>query len=173
VIESTGATEKVFIAQAADGALLIGSSMALVKQASKTGSSSKSYALPMDNAIALVLAAEAVKRVSGLAGAGSPVKLDSAGRAQLTANLDPGKIGARLDLGDAAAAKQAAEQLTLLLASFKSDPSVPPLGKPTLDGLTIQADGKELTLAAPISADAIEQGAKGLADAFKEADETM
>jgi hypothetical protein len=161
---------RVFLAQADDGAFLIGSSVDMLKKANPTSASYKDYNLPMDNQLSVIITASAMSRLAGLASmAGSPVQLGSAGRAQLSSNLDPGKLGLHLELGDAKAASETAGQLKLILDQGKQQAAsrVPPLLKPTLDGLAITTDGKELRIDAPISNDAIEEGARKVAEGIK------
>jgi hypothetical protein len=159
-------TPPAFIAQADDGALLIASSLDMLKKANNTGNH-KDYKLPLDNHLEVVVTEAAVKRLSGLAGAGSPVSLSKAGRLQVTASLDPGKLGGRFNLGESAS--DAATKLNELLSKAKGSPGIPPQAKPTVDGLTIKADGNELVIEAPISSDAVDELAKAFAEGFKKA----
>ncbi len=166
--------KKVFITQADDGALLVGSKWKLVKKASKTSSNhKKTYKLPLDEQIVGIITAKAIGRLSALAGKmGS--SLSGAGQMTFTISLKPGKIGATLVMPSAKAASDLATQLTAMLTMAKASAgTLPPEAKETVDGATVKADGKKVIATAPISKAAITEGAKQFAKGLKKADDKI
>ena len=170
VIESKDSHPKLFFAQASDGAFLVATTFELLKKAAAADSSG--YKLPSDH-LAIVVPAEATKRLAKLAPSKQGFDFGSAGRAELTANFAPGKVAARADLGSAATATSTAAQLNAMVPMLKLGGQVPSEAKATVDGLKIEAKGNELIIEAPIAAETIEKVAKEMADGIKQADKEL
>ncbi|MBM4358781.1 MAG: hypothetical protein FJ096_11820, partial [Deltaproteobacteria bacterium] len=166
VIETKDSNPTLYITQASDGALLAATSLELLKKAANNSASN--YKFPNDQ-IALVVPADAAKRLAKSAPSQVGIDLSAVGRGEATVHLSPGKIGARLELG--AAAGSAALQANLLLPAVRSGPGVPANLRSTVDGLVVKADGNDLVIEAPIASDTIDAGAEAVAKEIRRAND--
>ena len=172
--------EPVFITQADDAALIISNKKATLKKGAKSGKAFKDYDIPLDEQIVGVIPADTVKRLSKGAGAGLGLgtKLDGAGRILLTLTLDPGKIGARVEMKSASDAKELADALNETLSAMKSMPGGggafgDPMAGALLSSAKIKSDGKELVLEIPIPDKLIEKFAEEMGKGIRKADEEI
>jgi hypothetical protein len=172
--------EPVFVSHASDAALLIGNDKGMLKDAAKTGDAfDEKYKIPMDEQIVAIVTADTVKKLSGLAAAATPfgAKLKGAGRIVVSATLDPGKIGARLEMPSKNAATELRDELQTFLDQMKNVPGGGGLGDPlataALNSAKIKTKGKDLIIEIPIDKKMIEKFLKEVAKGIRKADEEI
>jgi hypothetical protein len=172
VIEAEGreillTKDGLFITQADDGAVLIGTSQKLVEAALPTSDHHEGYAVPLDRQIGALITAEAVKK-AGERAVTIPFarKLGDAGRAMLTVDLDQRKAVVELDMGSPAAAKDLAAALGDFLKLARLVPRADPITG-LLTKTSFVADGTRTVGTLDIPKEAVEDGAKRVAERIR------
>ncbi|MEZ4445998.1 MAG: hypothetical protein R3B72_43380 [Polyangiaceae bacterium] len=175
VVEYT--EDDVVITQAPDAALVLASSMALLKKGVGTSKAYKDvYDLPLGSHVAGIVTQSTVQSLATIASAtGGPFgsELNGAGRIELSANLDSGKVRAELDLASASEAEALVKTLRELRKGIDSVPGVDPEISKIVAESKIVSQEKKLIVQLTIPKQLIDQGVKELAKQIESADDEI
>jgi hypothetical protein len=167
--------ESLFITQADDAALIISNKMSLLKKATETGDFyKKEYDIPLKEQVVGVLTKKLLTTLTALAAA-TPLGGDvgGVGRVVVTGSLDPGQLGARLQMGSKDEARKLRDSLNTMLQEIKKGGVPDPKGQQLLEGAKVKSKGDEVLLEVPVPKKMIEDGVKDFAKAIDEADEEI
>jgi len=175
-----GKEDEVFIGQVSDAALVVSNKKGLMKKAADTGDAYKEvYKIPLEEQIVAVIPKETVKGLSKQAGGPFKAKLKGAGRVVVSATLDPGKVGARLEMPSKSAAKELRDAINEFVDQMKQLPGgaaaagMNPMAAAMLDDVKVKTKGKDLVVEIAIPDKYIEDFAKKVAEEIGEADEEI
>jgi hypothetical protein len=173
-----GKNDPFVLAQASDGAIVFGNKLDLVKSAAKAKGGDKEYGLALDKELIAQVSAKAVQRGLSEGGSGNPflAMMKGAGKATVAASLATNSLEARLAMGSAADAQEAAKGLGAFVDLIKSSGSQggvksgpDAIGQEILKSLKLTADGKDLVAKITMQASTVEDLAKEAAKAIREA----
>ena len=167
--------ESIYVTQAEDAALVVASKMDLLKEATKTGDHyKKKYSIPLKEQMVAVVSKSTVGALSSLAGAAGPVDFSGIGRIVVTASLDPGQLGGRLQMGSKDEARKLRDGLHGLLQGAKKGGGIPdPDAKALLEEAKISSKGDEVLIKVPIPKKLVDEAVKGFAEGLDEADDEI
>lgn len=159
------------LGQAADGALVFASDMALFRAASEPSDRHASlYALPTSGDGAWVATERFVKAMA-TKGSGLPKELGQLGRLSGSLDLAAGKVEARVDCPTESDAVKLAGALVFAKAGFEDElaKQAPPPVRAAVQRLTARADGKAVLIAAALPEELLELGCKLAAEQLRAA----
>jgi hypothetical protein len=171
-----GKEDDFVLGQADDGAILFGNKLDLVKSAARASGDAKEYGIALDKDLIGLVTAKAMQGFSEQAGQspfGSAFK--GAGKVSVTASMSANTFEARMTMQDANAATEAATGLGLLVEMAKEGAKGGAAGSPeaiaseAVKSLKITADGKDLVAKATLPASVVDDAAKELGKAIRDA----
>ena len=166
--------ESVYVTQADDAALIVASKMDLLKDATKTGDHyKKKYSIPLKEQMVAVVSKSTVGALSGLAAAAGPLDFSGIGRIVVTASLDPGQLGGKLQMGSKDEARKLRDGLHGLLQDAKKDGLPDPDANALLDDAKVSSKGDEVLLKVPLPKKLVDEAVKGFAKGLDEADDEI
>jgi hypothetical protein len=179
VIETTE-QPPLYITQAQDAALIVGNRLDLVKRAVQTGDAAqRRYQLGLTEQVVGIIIPGAAGMLSDRAGrVPFASQLKDAGRVEMSASLDSGKVRGTLGMPNADSAGELAGAINQFLALVRVAPGGlgfggDPVTEEVLSSAVIESSGKDLVVTLVVPKRAIEEAAKSLARSIRNADREL
>jgi hypothetical protein len=173
-----GKNEPFMVAQASDGAILFGNKVELLTAAAKAKSGDKEYGLALDKELVGLVAAKAIQKALSEGGGSNPfaAMMKGAGKLTVSVSLGTNVMEARITMGSAAEAQEAATGLGAFVELAKagaaeggSKQGPEAIGQDLVKSLKLTAEGKDLVAKITMPASTVEDVAKEMAKGIREA----
>lgn len=152
----------VYVTQSSeDAAILFASDEKLLAEANETSDDWKDYGLPLDEPFSAAVTEKAADQLTKQLNAIPGLSLKGAGKIDLTASLDPGRIRAEIGVGDQEAAQAFVEAVGSFMALAKLSPIGPTSSKEAkqlMRGTKLEAEDGTVEVKVDVP-DAIVEGA--------------